>query len=324
MPCYDKKLNGNIQSLPPITPPKSLGSFSEESVSGSSDRIAAWLEDTSRINFQEHPVPDVNDLNTTQSVNKSKAEKINSTPKSNIKSSKLKERKKVAILERVKNSTESSEKKRNNILDQLLPKHVSHKSHGKGRYAPYKSGAVSSEGQKKPRKGEMFLDERTSVAEKRQSRDSRSSVRLDGGQVNQTNRKSTSGRAVQVKKNDLSKNWNSHLRSRNTSVTRNDRSQPQQSIFVSNHDIPHEVRITGNDTRRNNPKGTQLKLSDDGIQFDDALSMDEDEGANVAIPSSGSEVADMEIDNAEEFEKEIVQKVLTLFREKRCPATMVS
>lgn len=282
-----KKLSGSVQSLPPITKPKSVCSLSEGSVSDSSDRILAWLEGTSRVNFVEHPVPNNNNgkgLNAVTSTAKAN-ETRNSIFKS-AKKAKFKEQKKEAILEKVKTSTTlTSEKQRNNILDKLLPQPVPHhKGHGKSRYAPYKSTEAISKNRKKSRNEP--LNEQTFVAKK-------TIKEKPNRQCQTTKQNSSSDGVFQIKKSDFGR-----------------AKDGQNYVFSRRQDVSAQPRMAGDKSRQNTEVNNVL--NGNGLHYEAALPMDQEEGVTsgvAAIPIFESEVADMEIDNAEEFQKEIAQQL---------------
>ena len=292
-PCKnDSKLSGTVQCLPPIRNSTVLRSPSEGS--DSSDRITAWLENTSQINFAEHPVPGTNvaenilDEQGCPSLNSTKSNsKQDSIIKSGI-SGKTKEAKKMTILERVKSNTGTPETKGNNILDELLPKHASHKGR-KPRYAPYKG--ATSKSQTKSRKVEPSPKEKTSVRQKTEGKESDSPIKFT---VKQTNVKPNVSRenVFKIKKSNF----------KSVFVPRANASQAQAK------GLPVEPRHTGNAALENDDKNDKFEFIG-SFQHEDALSMDEEECVSLAASLPDSEVADMEIDNAEQYEKEIVQKV---------------
>ena len=307
-----------IPKLQPLLRTKSLGEGSDSGVSDSSDRILAWLADTSRIDFKDHPIPNINI--TENEVAKSKGEQDHTTvvkQKSgqNTAEKQNRDTHKIAILKRV----ETNFKHKSDVLDKVLPKHS--QTHGKKRYTPYQLTTPNLKHDK--------------------AKDSSKAEQEKCPPV-QTNAKTTAGHTVKT----TTANQNSLPSELANSVAKNIGGKPTagQNGFLVSETVVNKnsttnsfgvngnvstnvgsIKSIDNTSRKNSLQdnvhevqrfidGEAIQelggVSNSVLQQDDVLSMEEGAGSSaVSIPLSDSDVADMDIDNAEEFAREIVKEV---------------
>jgi hypothetical protein len=298
-----------IPKLQPLFRTKSLGEGSDSGVSESSDRILAWLADTSRINFKNHPVPNIaveEDKVSSMKQAKQTSARITGKQKS--------ERQKATIIERVETNSETAEPK-SDILDKLLPKHS--QTHAKQRYAPYKLNLTDL---------------------KHNKAKNSSQIEQEKGLPGQTTTKATTSSTMKISpanqnglSSELTNSFARNLSGKTTAdqnrflVSETAASENLiQSLFgVDDNNVPpiasvQNVNLPSENCLQNGLDEPEQLVSSAVIQGhsegnvqpdDDVFSMEEGVGSDVSIPLSESEVADMEIDNAEELAKEIVQKV---------------
>ena len=303
-----------LPKLQPLLRTKSLGEGSDSGVSDSSDRILAWLADTSRINFKNHPVPNV-DVNKQNEPSKTKIKQnqaIKPTSGRNIGKQKS-ERQKAAILERVETATPKSD-----ILDKLLPKHS--QTHGKKRYAPYKLN-VSDVKHNKATNSSQLEQEKDFTGQ------TTDKTTASNGKISTANQNGLSSELTNSVARNLdgkgTTSQNEFLVSeigRSENLTTNSLGGNDNNVATSVTGVQNVGNSSKENSLQDGPHEAQQFFSSEGIQGhsdvfvnlqqeDEVLSMDEEVGSNISIQLSESEVADMEIDNAEEFAKEIVQEV---------------
>ncbi|XP_028407735.1 transcriptional protein SWT1-like [Dendronephthya gigantea] len=279
----------------PLSRTKSLGEGSDSGVSDSSDRILAWLADTSRIDFKDHPIPN-NPPVVNKEISKDKLDNIaqNQTVSgkqtSAVNTGKEKSEKcKVAIL----GCSKTSKQEKNAILDKSPPK-----THGKQRFTPYKLKLPNIK----------HKTESSSQAEQR---------RLSGGTEGKANSDATPNQNYLLPKlaNCVARNFGGKATpgllvpgdSEDATITEN--------LFIGdNTDVNRfSVQTVSNSSGKiSSPKTHQLTRPSgvvSSVQQDEVLPMEEEVRNDVSVSLSEDGVADMEIDNVEEFAKEIVQEL---------------
>lgn len=310
-----------VPKLQPLLRAKSLGEGSDSGVSDSSDRILAWLADTSRIDFKDHPIPTINIKENEEA--KSKGEQCQTTVVKQKSGSNNTEKQnsdpnKIAILKRVETNT----KHKSDVLDEVLPKHS--QTHAKKRYTPYQSTTANLKHDKVKNLGKTEQEKCLPV---------------------QTTAKTTACHTVKTS----TANQNSLSSELTNRVARKIGGKPTagQNGFLVSETVVNKISTTNsfgvngnvstdvgsvknidNSSRKNSLQDSVHKVqrfvdgeailelgrvSDNVLQEDDVLSMEEGAGSSVvSIPLSDSDVADMDIDNAEEFAREIVKEVKIL------------
>ncbi|CAB3980551.1 transcriptional SWT1-like [Paramuricea clavata] len=299
-----------IPKLQPLLRTKSLGEGSDSGVSESSDRILAWLADTSRINFKNHPVPTI-----TVEEDKVSSMKQAKQTSARIIGKQKSERQKATIIERVETNSGTAEPK-SDILDKLLPKHS--QTHAKQRHAPYK----------------------LNLTDLKHNKTNSSQIELEKGLSGQTTAKATTSSTTKISpanqnglSSELANSFARNLSGKTTAdqnrflVSETAASENLiESLFgVDDNNVPpiasvQNVNLPSENSLQNGLDEPQQLVSSAVIQGhsevfdnvqpdDDVFSMEEGVGSDVSIPLSESEVADMEIDNAEELAKEIVQEL---------------
>ena len=285
-----------IPQLQPLQRTKSLGEVSDSGISNSSGRILAWLADTSRINFKHHPVPNTGTEGNKAWKNKSKPSQTNVFKQERNTGKQRSEKQKAAIVDRVETNSEITKPKKD-ILDKLLPNQTQRKQ----RYTPYKTTLPVSKYNKKISQSEQNKKHIGQTASK-----TTASINTKNSQLNQNNASFESTRICRGKATGGPNGFITSETSVGKSLTRNNSTLCETQLFVSNEGIHDNSNVFSN-------------LQQD----DDVLSMEEGAGTEISLPSSESDVADMDIDNAEEFAKEIVQEVI-IFRCFICLARTTS
>ena len=299
-----------IPKLQPLLRTKSLGEGSDSGVSESSDRILAWLADTSRINFKNHPVPNIAvDEDKVSSMKQAKQTSARITGKQKS------ERQKATIIERVETNSESAEPK-SDILDKLLPKHS--QTHAKQRYAPYKLNLTDLKHNKTKNSSqieqEKGLPGQTTAKAKASSTMKISLANQNGLSSELTNNfaRNLSGKTTADQNRFLVSETAASENLIESLFGVDDDNNVPLIASVQNVNLPSENCLqNGLDEPEQLVSSAVIQGHSEGnVQpDDDVFSMEEGVGSDVSIPLSESEVADMEIDNAEELAKEIVQEV---------------
>lgn len=290
-----------IPKLQPLLRAKSLGEGSDSGVSDSSDRILAWLADTARIDFKNHPVPNI----AVEQYDPSQAKLQRNTGK------KKSEKQKTNIIERVEMNSETT-KSKSDILDKLLPKLP--ETHPKQRFASYDLTLTGLKHSKACNPSE-FQQETGLTLPTSAKTTAFSSIKVSTADQNDLSSKFANcvprnvGEKITDSQNGVSFSENVRDNEVNnctvvTSVAgvRNvDYSQREKSL-VNGAQLTQPFISSA-------PIQRQSEVLADVEQIDEVFSMEEGMGSDVSIQLSESDVADMEIDNAEELAKEIVQEV---------------
>jgi hypothetical protein len=299
-----------ISKLQPLLRTKSLGAGSDSGVSDSSDRILAWLADTSKINFKHHPVPNPdiqrNEISNTETK---QSQTVKVVPGRSFGKQKS-ERKKAVIAGRVETNSETS-KPNGDILNKLLPKLS--QTHGKERYAPYRL-TPSNVKHKKPTNSSEIQHEKN-IARQTTDKNSTSNTMT----IPPANQNGLSSEAANGVARNLGGNATLNQSRFLASETANLFGVSDNDISTSVDSVENVGNLSKANSLQNNELETQQFVPSEAIQRrsevlqpqDEVLSMEEGVGSDVSIPLSESEVAEMEIDNPEEFAKEIVQEVFS-------------
>lgn len=308
-----------VPKLQPLLRAKSLGEGSDSGVSDSSDRILAWLADTSRIDFKDHPIPTINIKENEEA--KSKGEQCQTTVVKQKSGSNTAEKQnsdpnKIAILKRV----ETNIKHKSDVLDEVLPKHS--QTHAKKRYTPYQLTTANLKHDKVKDSGKTEQEKCLPVQTTAKTTACHT-VKTTTASQNSLSSELTNSVARKIDGKPTTAGQNGFLVSE-TVVNKN---STTNSVGVNGNvctDVG-SVKNIDNSSRKNSLQDSvhevqrlvdgeailELgRVSDNVFQQDDVLSMEEGAGSSVvSIPLSDSDVADMDIDNAEEFAREIVKEV---------------
>ena len=273
-----------VPKLQPLVRAKSLGEGSDSGVSDSSDRILAWLADTSRINFKNHPVPNPdNERNERLKTEVKPNQTMKQMPGRNTGKQKS-QRKKAVIVERVQTNSETSEP-RNHILDKLLPKHA--QTHGKQRYAPYELAPPDSKQNKD--KGSTQIQQIKDLARKTAEKPTASSTTT----------------ILPANQNSLSSSEVTNSVARNLGC----KATLGEDGFLNVAGVQNVDHVSKQNGLQETPQFVSHEGHSEVLQQQDEVLSMEGVGSDTSLPQSESDVAEMEIDNAEEFAKEIVLEV---------------
>ncbi|XP_046845452.1 transcriptional protein SWT1-like [Xenia sp. Carnegie-2017] len=274
----------------------SLGEDSDSGLSDSSDRIIAWLADTSKIDFKDHPVPTIqaNVCPANSSVKSSDCSKTEA-----------KQKPEAVTCARVPSTTLDTSKCETSTKDMLLRGHTSVCA----KLAMYptillqvNTLPVNQKMQQKTRKI-MYQLNNNSVK----------IIQSDSSRVALANQDTT----TLIPKRNISKSGNAVPREKSDSAAKSLISTENPKRYHGNtwrrsqeHSLQNDVDFSqGNVASSSQSSAVKHGLNDVTSVRDDVISMDECVSSDVSIPLSTSDVVDMDIDNAENFAKEIVQEL---------------
>lgn len=287
----------------------SLGEDSDSGLSDSSDRIIAWLADTSKIDFKDHPVPTIQ-ANVCPANSSVKSPDCSKTV--------AKQKPEAVTCARVPSTTLDTSKCETSTKDMLLRGHTS--VCVKTRYVPYNivtSKHVTGKSKNATKNKEDY------VSTQQQQR--KKIIQSDSSRVALANQNTT----TLIPKRNISKSGNTVPRGKSDSAAKSLISTENPKRYHENtwrrsqeHSLQNDVNFSqGNVASSSQFSAVKHNVGHHGLNDvtsvrDDVISMDECVGSDISIPLSTSDVVDMDIDNAENFAKEIVQEVGIWFNDQ--------